>query len=590
MLTRNVTRNFLIFAIFFLAAELFFSPAALAANVTSSSYQSSTGTYTVQYTFCGNAGSYTTVCWIEESADGGATWSTASGASSGNDQPNRSGWVNFISKPVATYKYRAVQLDYMNPVYVYSSTIDVVVGSGSGVPQQTVSTQLAYGYTVRSGDINADGNPDLYILRTAGGSSGNGVIEKLILQRGANGTFSPIVPNSSQMATASGWNVANVDLELTDINYDGYVDIVLQDLGSVLSGALDQIVVSSGQSGNLNPASVVSRTAAFENFINQTWEFNQDPNYFYANAPIVSVPVYQSVLVCGWDYDYEIGYYEYCYYDYVFVGYQSYYDLSGYDQRAVDLREAFVTVVNGQLTTRLVPGSAQAQLAKAAFQSVFGVDLFRGFLSANCTGGARPYDGEDEFPCDDLEFYGELLLRRLLAIKKFVFGEWRHLTVGEEVLASSEGLSINNVNKVRVYNRAYRFLGVVPALGTVMSPNGNIYIGSPYWMPWREDYSTGIAAGGLPAEYMAVLIHELTHVYQSRTLHWSDLKIARKWAAAHGNYIYYPLIPGQGYFSYNMEQQAEMVSDRFLRRRQLSAAKLGNKDITFAELNAVIPF
>jgi hypothetical protein len=48
--------------------------------------------------------------------------------------------------------------------------------------------------------------------------------------------------------------------------------------------------------------------------------------------------------------------------------------------------------------------------------------------------------------------------------------------------------------------------------------------------------------------------------------------------------------PGYVFRDYNIEQQAQMVQDRFLIRRGFLSAQTGTRDATLAQLNQVIPF
>jgi hypothetical protein len=60
--------------------------------------------------------------------------------------------------------------------------------------------------------------------------------------------------------------------------------------------------------------------------------------------------------------------------------------------------------------------------------------------------------------------------------------------------------------------------------------------------------------------------------------------------AAGNDYTYCPLVPGQLFTAYNMEEQAEMVQDLFLLSRQLTVLKSSNSCASIQSLDAVVRF
>ena len=89
----------------------------------------------------------------------------------------------------------------------------------------------------------------------------------------------------------------------------------------------------------------------------------------------------------------------------------------------------------------------------------------------------------------------------------------------------------------------------------------------------------------------STLIHELTHVYQVKTIGCSKgCMLLQKMASLAGDgYDYTPMPAGKSFYAYNIEQQAQMVQDRFLRRNNWIPGA-DTRDATPAELNAAIPF
>jgi hypothetical protein len=321
--------------------------------------------------------------------------------------------------------------------------------------------------------------------------------------------------------------------------------------------------------------------AKFTNFASQLGNWIDDPSYYTNNASAVLVPVFGWVQNCYPFYD-DIGnVYWQCDYYYTIVDWVYQLDYSGFDQDGLHFTANFHAGGDGQLVPDLTPGSAAAKNVDAIFRQVFGVPVLRGTLDTGCDGGVMSYDGETQVNCTP-DLMGEILLWRITTFTER--GDWRYLTAGEKSAAIGEGLQIKNLDQVRVYHRSYKIF----FRKRVIAPNGNIYIGNAqetFGTPWSEDYSLEPNVF-----HFSTLIHELMHVYQYRTLGWSVPTMAKKDIAALGNYVYMPLVPGKAYYSYNIEQQAEMVRDRFLKRRGLITYDPGNSAATFALLNGLIPF
>ena len=156
------------------------------------------------------------------------------------------------------------------------------------------------------------------------------------------------------------------------------------------------------------------------------------------------------------------------------------------------------------------------------------------------------------------------------------------INCGEKLLAKQNGITINNVDKVRVYNRGIRAIGIPATSNDVASIRGHIYIGQGASLSFSEDYSTH------STEDKSIIVHELVHVYQVRTLKWSRIKYIRKWLAAADDYCYITI--DKKYDKYNMEEQAQMVQDRYLLDNSRPHWLLCNSGVTLEQLNDVILF
>jgi len=101
---------------------------------------------------------------------------------------------------------------------------------------------------VRTGHLNSDGRKDLYVSRTSGGASGNGVLEKVILTQNTSNAFDIVLnPTSSQLNTAGNWPAANnVSALVSDFNVDGFADVLVKGLSNAIANVEDQILYSTG--------------------------------------------------------------------------------------------------------------------------------------------------------------------------------------------------------------------------------------------------------------------------------------------------------------------------------------------------------
>jgi hypothetical protein len=221
----------------------------------------------------------------------------------------------------------------------------VVASAAQPAPvRDNILSQLNYRYEVRRGDVNRDGRTDLFIRKTAGGTPLNGVVERLILQQhGAiNGNFAPVVPTPDQALIASAWAPApTVEVRLHDIDVDGYVDLTLANVASVVSGAADQIVYSPGQAGNSQPRGMRPFDADLGKFVGNAMDYLYDPDYFVRNAPLYFIETWTWYAWCpllgigGLDVYYWQSF-TYCYVDYIYY-YGYYFDFSAFHPRALSL-------------------------------------------------------------------------------------------------------------------------------------------------------------------------------------------------------------------------------------------------------------
>ena len=562
---------------FLVAAALIVASCVTQAQSPPSAPAVTSGNYQVNWQFQGVA------TYLQEKVGPSGTWAYVSNTLYSNSGVN---YLVSFNKPAGEYFYRLEVLYtsyYGGTYYGYSTEIRVQVASVPATAQDLMANQLRYTYTTRIGDINADGRQDVLVQRTSGGNSGNGSLDTVILRRLADGTFTADVPTATQAATAWQWPLLNTSKVLRDLNLDGYVDVELPNLASAISGAVGQIIFAPGQPGNVVPQRVAPMNAKYNKFIDNMIQWLRDPNYFVNNAPIVYVPVYSYIWTCGYrliDYYYAYD----CWLDWGVVGYQAYADFSAYDIDAVNMRYSFNQVINGILQPTIIPGSNDATNIGRWFTNVFGVPLLRGILGNNCYD--YPYDPVTHLPCLNYSLIGQILLTTVKA-EKPADTDYRLLTAGEKILTSLEGMSIVGVDQVRVYNHGYD-IWFYAYENDIIAPDGNVYIGRTNPMlAFAPDY-----AGDW--QRYSRLLHELVHVYQCNNKGMCGLELFVKrggfpWV---GDYQYWPLVQGQAFADYSIEEQGEMVQDRYrLRFNPLSGwLHSDNYGAYWGALDAVIPF
>jgi hypothetical protein len=171
-------------------------------------------------------------------------------------------------------------------------------------------------YEVYRGDFNGDGRGDLYVASTRGPI----VIpvddlpivipqpvKNVVLQSNADGTFTMISSfTPAQKSALASWPRASVEVALRDIDQDGAGDIQLSQLGSVVPGAMAQILLAERR-GNAAPKKLIARTGKFNAFHNDLISVMRDHNFFESNAPLrvkstpepISRQYYGSIIRAG---------------------------------------------------------------------------------------------------------------------------------------------------------------------------------------------------------------------------------------------------------------------------------------------------
>ena len=152
-------------------------------------------------------------------------------------------------------------------------------------------------YLVYQGDYNTDGKTDFYIYKPVKIIILHGDIavpitilpdvkEFFLIQDASGGSFSiqAVVPGFD----LAGWQKADVDIYVSDVNYDGFLDLRVVGIPEIAVSAVDQIVFASA-TNNTIPAHVTPINEQLETFSIDVAQWFIDPNYFNDNAPLTIV-------------------------------------------------------------------------------------------------------------------------------------------------------------------------------------------------------------------------------------------------------------------------------------------------------------
>jgi len=505
----------------------------------------------------------------------------------------------FSAKPQGTYKYKLIycaELGHPDEWECFDTgygTTDVVV-QPLPWPDPAGGEQGDYQYETRIGDMNGDSRTDILLDRTTVAESGNGTLDVILLTQLFDGSFSTKVPSASELSVATGWPLAALELNLDDVNIDGFVDVFLGNIDTVIGnidnlapGPMNQLVYAPGSVLIEDPKGIRSIDAQFKKFLSELWEWITDVEYFNNNAQWVAGQggFWTVQWICdGWGWEWN------CEWQAVWVppipGYWSY---DHFDQDAYELSEA-IGALTGNLEVE--PGSSLSTVIDEILKRVLTTEVYGGVLSG---GGLAPW--EINIPVGGLgSDRGFTIGVTLLSFSEKVSkpSEGRPLTPGERDLIYENGVIIfpSDLDKVTVYNKKYGFLW-----GSFVTPNGNIFVnpaGSN--MNWKEDYSAAPDNVSSYALYLkGIFVHESVHLWQHYIEQCSKVikfpGVCRfKWARSDNDYDYV-LVPGQNYFLYDStEHRAEMVSDRWLKWKEHPARKTFNDDVTFEQLDQAIPY
>ena len=285
-----------------------------------------------------------------------------------------------------------------------SKPISVNVLPGPLVPLDAHEVQQQYQFETRVGDINSDGLKDIYIRRLSGHAN-NGVISQTILVQYSNRTFKIHNASSSQLTEAKSWSKVNIVAALGDFNLDGYVDVFLKGVSSVLIGVKDQLVFSSGMQYNGKAQAVTNIDDNFKKTFGSVANWIVDKDYFKDNM----ITRYKWVIYPAFVWNPRTDKWE----PILVPGRQKYYEYDSdlISQDAVSIKNALFDIIK---TGEINAESKDAKDLSKALEHVLGLPIFNNALTIQ--GLPLPY--EDDKYLGNARFLR--LLSRLLNLASLI--------------------------------------------------------------------------------------------------------------------------------------------------------------------------
>lgn len=326
------------------------------------------GSYTVTPQGC-NTSSGTMYCaglWLEERVEPAGSWHYVDGT--------------FLDKAPGTYSYRSV--DYYCDAWYgwcitqYSSAVTVFVTDAPKPPAEPLDVQLGYRYRVRAGNVAGDAGIDLLVERITGPAAGNGVIDRALLQNTGAGSFEVVSASDAQL-TSSLWQPTNLNVTVEDMNADGYADVAVRNVASIVSGASDQIVYASGDAYYTQPQASRAIDAPLQQFTRNLTSYMSNNDYFADTAPLAVDVITYYYTYCPDEYgldEWSMIYALQCM-DMYFVDYAVRPDFSVFSQEAVEIWQDELAVAEGGLTPLEAAERIADRIERVAGVGIGGWDL-----------------------------------------------------------------------------------------------------------------------------------------------------------------------------------------------------------------------
>ena len=496
-------------------------------------------------------------------------------------------------RPDGTYTYRLEGCYFkryknLRGAYKVCETVgDELSVTVDGPDPDSVGTQLADTYEARTGDLNDDGTIDALWIRRTSTATGGGLFQDVVLKSTPTGSgFSLVAPSSAGASTGTWPVTTGVDIVLNDINLDGFVDILVRGLGGAITGALDQIVYAPGRTGAaLGTLRAVD--SSLTNFLGEVSSWTQNPMFFQQHQKPGEVTVTVHRTNC-----FNAESRRFCSSIPTVVIEVSGARPTNKSSEARKIAQQF-TVANGRINPDVTLGSQQARNLSGTLQSVFGTEILDGQLERACN-GSFAYDSEISLPCSDAQRVGRIVLAQILTIEGLCIdralpdcngngrtdiGEFRLLTPAERQLATANSLNIQNLEEVRVYRVSVNDPRLKGDPDRWFEQGGHIYVPTAYGnnRSFEEEFTSVIKK--------AVLLHELTHVWQHYNPHVVHVFVSDPmpedyvYRTGDGSIMTHPNGETKRFEHFTNEQQAEIMHDRYIFSQETTAGvRSGNID------------
>jgi len=268
-----------------------------------------------------------------------------------------------------------------------------IINPGSANPHP-LSTQFDYDFEVRTGDFDGNGYHDILIDRLTPGAV-DGSIQTTVLAQNAGG-FAAEIPSPSELSTARSFPInSNIELRQTDLNFDGYADIIVEALQTLSQfPTLDDphIMYASATNGIAAPQHNSAMDDNLRGFFGDLKGWFGNPNYFNENLSVTVDPVFGIAYVCNWFY-WSIYPDSGCFWQVFIVGYNVIVEGPAFTFDALDAASYTQAIVD---TKEYPMGTNWWELSKVFF-SVTGVHAF-GFAA---DGSRQQTNGDFENGIDE---------------------------------------------------------------------------------------------------------------------------------------------------------------------------------------------
>ena len=471
-----------------------------------------------------------------------------------------------------TYRLEGCYLkQYQNypEAYEVCETVgDTLAVTVDGPDPDSVGTQLGYTFQARVNSTNPAQATAIFIDRTSS-ATGGGVFQDIVLRKSGN-AFELVDPGSVTGTAPGSWSTTTaVDLVLSDINLDGFVDVLVRGLGGAITGALDQIVYAPGRSGG-SPVILNAVDSSLTNFLSEVSSWTRDPTYFqrHQEPGEVTVTVYRPNC-------FNAESRRFCSSIPTVVIEVSGARPTNKSSEAREFAQQF-SVVSGRIDPTITPGSLQATNITRILESVFGAKVLNDNLLQSC--GSR-------IECQsEIRYYTESILVNVEEFWQIIDnteedadgdgviepGEFRRLTPSEESLIGQFGYHSGiDLKKIKVYHQPK--FHTRPGRPNTATPD-DWFTGGNMIAVSECDTDTGyenqhkcFQSSFSRVTEVGVLMHELTHVWQTR----NGIPFRRRDTTKYegGEYDYRlgngMLEKGKDFLCYTREQQAEMIGDLY---------------------------